>query len=193
MEVRLNGKSSWQYVLPPDKTHHLSPRWRHFTALNNMDGVWWDVKYMQISVHYSTEERALKSLDSFRGLRNNAYLITWFYHYISGKHGFLHHFLEKTWEGWNTSNDMWDWLQLGSHTFWVWDFLKHSLFTSVPSESGQAPGWWVERKTADKQHWHVTHKTWTHMDKHKDSHKTWQNPRHQSWYWTILQNFNVPF
>lgn len=59
---------------------------------------------------------------------------------------------EANMRGWNTSNDMWDWIQLCSHTFWVWDFLKHSLFTSVPSESRQAPGWWAERET-DKQHW----------------------------------------
>lgn len=55
---------------------------RHRTSRNSMDGVWWDVKYMQISVHYSTEENVLKPLDSFRGLRNNAYLITRFYHCV---------------------------------------------------------------------------------------------------------------
>lgn len=62
---------------------------------------------------------------------------------------------------------MWDWIQLWSHTFWVWDFLKHSLFTSVPSESRQASGLWVEGRR-DKQYWHVTHKTRRHRDKHKD-------------------------
>lgn len=67
----------------------------------------------------------------------------------------LHRFSEKTpVMGWNTSNDMWDWIQSCSHTFWVWDFLKNSLFTSVPSESRQAPGWWIQgkRETDDTQH-----------------------------------------
>lgn len=55
-------------------------------------------------------------------------------------------FLGENMTGWNTSNDMWGWIQLCSHTFWIWDCLKHSLFTSVPSESRQTPGWWVEKE-----------------------------------------------
>lgn len=46
-----------------------------------------------------------------------------------------------------------------SHTFWIWDFLKHSLFTPVPSESCQASGWWTQGKR-EEQHLHVTQR-WT--------------------------------
>lgn len=119
----------------------------------------------------------LKPLDPFEGstgaLRNR---VTADQEQCLAYHQILSLYIRETWisppflgenmTGWNTSNDMWDWIQLCSHTFWVRDF-KHSLFTSVPSESGQAPGWWVERKR-DKQHWLVTHKTWVHMDQHKD-------------------------
>lgn len=86
--------------------------------------------------------------------------------------------------GWNTSNDMWDWIQLCSHTFWIWDFLKHSSFTSVPSKSRQAPGLWAERKTENNTDWLSAQKP-THRHPEISQKK---KKRDNSWITTKLTN-----
>lgn len=72
---------------------------------NWMDGVWWDVKYMHISAHGSTGECARAFLE---GSPLNVELIKLELNaFISGKHGFLHSFLEKTWRGGGGKHQQW--------------------------------------------------------------------------------------